>query len=150
MSARRSAALATAGLLVLLGAARGASAAADAWRGDVPLMTANFTGALRLLTGVGWPMIWIVFAVSERLRTQGYAPDGAPRPVQNSSGLRGVQLRFVRDGNGRVLRYWVTVFVRDSGFLRRGRVFIVEAGGDREVFDRAIPAVERAIATFST
>lgn len=36
MSARRSAALATAGLLVLLGAARGASAAADAWRGDVP------------------------------------------------------------------------------------------------------------------
>lgn len=39
-----------------------------AWNGDVPLMTANFTGALRLLTGVGWPMIWIVFAVSERLR----------------------------------------------------------------------------------
>lgn len=89
-------------------------------------------------------------AVSERLRTQGYAPDGAPRPVQNSSGLHGVQLRFLRDGNGRVLRYWVTVFVRDSGFLRRGRVFVIEAGGDREVFDRAIPAVERAIATFST
>jgi cation:H+ antiporter len=39
-----------------------------AWNGDVSLMTANFTGALRLLTGVGWPMIWIVFAVSERLR----------------------------------------------------------------------------------
>ena len=39
-----------------------------AWHGDVPLMTANFTGALRLLTGVGWPMIWIVFAVSERMR----------------------------------------------------------------------------------
>lgn len=35
-----------------------------AWEQDVPLMTANFTGALRLLTGVGWPMIWIVFAVS--------------------------------------------------------------------------------------
>ena len=39
-----------------------------AWQGDVPLMTANFTGALRLLTGVGWPMIWVVFAVSERMR----------------------------------------------------------------------------------
>ncbi len=39
-----------------------------AWRGDVPLMTANFTGALRLLTGVGWPMIWVVFMVSERMR----------------------------------------------------------------------------------
>jgi cation:H+ antiporter len=35
-----------------------------AWHRDVPLMTANFTGALRLLTGLGWPMIWIVFAAS--------------------------------------------------------------------------------------
>lgn len=39
-----------------------------AWRGDVPLMTANFTGALRLLTGLGWPMIWVVFMFSERGR----------------------------------------------------------------------------------
>ena len=35
-----------------------------AWHRDVPLMTANFTGALRLLTGLGWPMIWTVFALS--------------------------------------------------------------------------------------
>ncbi len=35
-----------------------------AWQKDVPLMTANFTGSLRLLTGVGWPMIWTVFAVT--------------------------------------------------------------------------------------
>ncbi len=35
-----------------------------AWHQDVPLMTANFTGALRLLTGVGWPMIWTVFAIT--------------------------------------------------------------------------------------
>ena len=38
--------------------------AAIAWNRDIPLMTANFTGSLRLLTGVGWPMIWIVFAVT--------------------------------------------------------------------------------------
>jgi len=35
-----------------------------AWHRDVPLMTANFTGSLRLLTGVGWPMIWTVYAVT--------------------------------------------------------------------------------------
>ena len=35
-----------------------------AWNRDVPLMTANFTGALRLLTGLGWPTIWTVYAVS--------------------------------------------------------------------------------------
>jgi cation:H+ antiporter len=41
-----------------------------AWHRDVPLMTANFTGALRLLTGLGWPTIWIVYAVSRWRRTR--------------------------------------------------------------------------------
>ncbi|MGH7724326.1 MAG: hypothetical protein ACREOU_02735 [Candidatus Eiseniibacteriota bacterium] len=31
-----------------------------AWHRDVPLMTANFTGSLRLLTGVAWPLIYFV------------------------------------------------------------------------------------------
>jgi cation:H+ antiporter len=39
-----------------------------AWHRNIPLMTANFTGALRLLTGLGWPVIWIVFAVARRRR----------------------------------------------------------------------------------
>jgi cation:H+ antiporter len=38
------------------------------WHRDVPLMTANFTGALRLLTGLGWPMIWVVHAFTHRRR----------------------------------------------------------------------------------
>lgn len=39
-----------------------------AWNGDFALMTANFTGALRLLTGLGWPTIWVVFATAHRGR----------------------------------------------------------------------------------
>src|SRR5213594_1229205 len=39
-----------------------------AWHRDVALMTANFTGALRLLTGLGWPMIWMVYAFARRRR----------------------------------------------------------------------------------
>jgi cation:H+ antiporter len=39
-----------------------------AWHGNFALMTANFTGALRLLTGLGWPTIWIVFATAHRAR----------------------------------------------------------------------------------
>ena len=39
-----------------------------AWHQNVPLMTANFTGALRLLTGLGWPVIWIVHAFARRAR----------------------------------------------------------------------------------
>jgi cation:H+ antiporter len=35
----------------------------------IHLMTANFTGALRLLTGLGWPMIYITAAFFHRRRT---------------------------------------------------------------------------------
>jgi hypothetical protein len=40
-----------------------------AWHRDIPLMTANFTGALRLLTGLGWPMIYAVAAYFYRRKT---------------------------------------------------------------------------------
>jgi len=39
-----------------------------AWHRDVPLMTANFTGSLRLLTGLAWPMIFVVSYGAERTR----------------------------------------------------------------------------------
>lgn len=41
-----------------------------AWHRDIPLMTANFTGALRLLTGLGWPTIWVVQAIARRRRRE--------------------------------------------------------------------------------
>ncbi len=37
-----------------------------AWRQQVPLLLANLTGALRLLTGLGWPMIYFVAAFCHR------------------------------------------------------------------------------------
>ena len=49
-----------------------------AWHQDVPLMTANFTGALRLLTGLGWPTIWLVYAFSRRRRGE----SGFWRPIR--------------------------------------------------------------------
>jgi cation:H+ antiporter len=39
-----------------------------AFRGDVSNMTANFTGSLRLLVGLGWPMVYFVCALVERGR----------------------------------------------------------------------------------
>ncbi len=39
-----------------------------AWRRDVPNMTANFTGSLRLLVGLGWPMIFFVASFAHRRR----------------------------------------------------------------------------------
>ncbi|MCC7237171.1 MAG: hypothetical protein IT163_17815 [Bryobacterales bacterium] len=38
-----------------------------AWKQQVPLLLANLTGALRLLTGLGWPMIYFTAAVFHRM-----------------------------------------------------------------------------------
>ena len=40
-----------------------------AWKQRVPLLLAGLTGALRLLTGLGWPMIYFTASVAHRLRT---------------------------------------------------------------------------------
>jgi hypothetical protein len=86
-------------------------------------------------------------AVDERLRARGYEPDGDPMATQTSAGMRGVQLRYVQTVGGRPHRYWATVFVRPGGFLRPSKVYVVEAGGDAETFDRAAPHVQRTIAS---
>jgi cation:H+ antiporter len=39
-----------------------------AWKQQVPLLLANLTGALRLLTGLGWPMIYFTAAMFHRKR----------------------------------------------------------------------------------
>src|ERR1700746_2576557 len=42
-----------------------------AWKQQVPLLLANLTGALRLLTGLGWPMIYATAALFHRRRREG-------------------------------------------------------------------------------
>ena len=39
-----------------------------AWRKDIDLMMANFTGSNRLLMGVGWPLIFITVDIYSRIR----------------------------------------------------------------------------------
>src|SRR5579872_1818027 len=41
-----------------------------AWKQQVDLLMANLTGALRLLTGLGWPMIYCTAAIANRMRGQ--------------------------------------------------------------------------------
>ena len=40
-----------------------------AWKGQTTLLLANLTGALRLLTGLAWPMIYLTAAVVHKRRT---------------------------------------------------------------------------------
>ncbi len=41
-----------------------------AWKQQVPLLLANLTGALRLLTGLGWPVIYFTAAMAHRRRSK--------------------------------------------------------------------------------
>ena len=82
--------------------------------------------------------------VDERLRRQGYVPEGNPEPVRSANGLAGVMFRYAATVGGREHRYQVAVFVQNK------KVFVLEAGGDREVFDPAAPAVARALRSFRT
>ena len=42
-----------------------------AWHRQTPLLLSNLTGALRLLTGVGWPLIYVTAAIHHRARKLG-------------------------------------------------------------------------------
>lgn len=76
-------------------------------------------------------------AIDRKLRQRYQAVDIVE--VEAESGARGVQIRYEADHGGRLHRYWATVFVL------RGRVFLVEAGGDAEFFDPQLQQVERAV-----
>lgn len=61
-------------------------------------------------------------------------------------GLRGKQMRFGRDESGHTYRYWISIFVRDQG--RNPMVWVIEAGGEQEAFERRQEEIERLLATF--
>ena len=85
-------------------------------------------------------------AVRNKLRdARGYALL-EEQDVRAVGGMPGKQLRFGRDEAGHTYRYWVTVFVRDQG--RSPRVWLIEAGGQQEVFEQRREALESLIATF--
>ena len=75
-----------------------------------------------------------------KLRDKGYVAESS-RNVKTGKGLAGTQLRYTTTKNGREHRYWVTVFATKS------KVFVVEAAGDKEPFDKSVAAVDGAIAS---
>lgn len=75
-----------------------------------------------------------------KLKDKGYIADGT-RTVKTAKGLAGTQLRYLTSKNGREHRYWVTVFATTK------KVFVVEAAGDKEPFDKSTAAVDGAISS---
>jgi hypothetical protein len=86
-------------------------------------------------------------AVDLRLRHDGYA-QATRTAVTTDHGLPGVELSYARNDDGRMVRYVVAVFVKESHtlfFFKNHDLYIVEAAGDAEDFDPAKADVERAI-----
>ncbi|APR85437.1 Hypothetical protein A7982_10786 [Minicystis rosea] len=79
-------------------------------------------------------------AVDDKLRRNGYVPDGASAEVRTSTGLSGREMKYKREQGGRSYRFWSVVFVIDQ------RVWVVEAGGDAERFkEKAQVGIQKAI-----
>ncbi|MCX4247336.1 hypothetical protein [Paraliomyxa miuraensis] len=79
-------------------------------------------------------------AVDVKLRRAGYEAKTL-RDVTSANGRSGRQIRYEVESGGRILAFWVTVFVTGR------RVVIVEAGGDTELFEPKAKSVEAAIAS---
>jgi hypothetical protein len=80
-----------------------------------------------------------VEAIEQRMRQVGGYALLEKKAARGGGGLRGKQLRFGRDEGERPYRFWVTVF------LDGDTLYVIEAGGQEEVFHRAERDVEAMI-----
>ncbi len=101
-----------------------------AWHQDVALMTANFTGALRLLTGLGWPTIWLVYALSRRRRGEA----GFWRPIQLDEEHAAQVVGLIPP-----LVYWAWIIYKGSLGLFDAAVLIALYAGFLAVVNRIPP-----------
>lgn len=77
-------------------------------------------------------------ALDAHLRRSGYEAVEAV-DVTSRDGIKGKQIRYHRNHQGRQHHYWVTVFVTGD------QVVTVEAGGDEAFFGHQEKAIQRAI-----
>jgi hypothetical protein len=84
-----------------------------------------------------------VRALENRVRLgQGYAKI-AERDVKARDGTAGKMLQFGHDEEGGPHLYYVTIFITEK------RVFLIEAGGKKELVEKANASIDWAIANFS-
>jgi hypothetical protein len=81
-------------------------------------------------------------AIENHLRQRGGYSLIESRDVKNAAGLAGKQLRFGHDEGSKPHLYYVTIFLTDS------RIFLLEAGGTKELMTRHAPQIDWAVQRF--
>ena len=85
-------------------------------------------------------------AIRSKLRdVRGYAVL-EERDINAQGGMPGKQIRFGRDESGHAYRYWVSLFVRHEG--RNPLVWVIESGGQQDVFEDRQDDIEAMIRSF--
>jgi len=85
-------------------------------------------------------------AVENQMRLRGgYALLGK-RPVRTASGRVGEELRFGHDEGNRPHLYYVALFVTEGTFWSDGTIYLIEAGGPRELVEKNTASIDWAIA----
>jgi hypothetical protein len=86
-----------------------------------------------------------VRAIENRMRERGGYALLENKPVKSADGVTGQQLRFGHDDEGNKPHlYYVTVFVTDS------KIFVIEAGGTKELMTSQAQQLDAAIQGFRT
>lgn len=86
-----------------------------------------------------------VRAIENRMRERGGYALLETRPVKSADGVSGQQLRFGHDDEGnRPHLYYVAVFATESN------IFVLEAGGSKELMTKQAAQIEAALRGFST
>lgn len=81
-------------------------------------------------------------AIELKLRTMGGYALLDTRDVKCKTGLGGKQYRFGHDEGARPHLYWLTVFVTKK------RIFVLEAGGAKDLVQREASAIDAFVADF--
>lgn len=83
-----------------------------------------------------------VDAIKRNLRLhKGYALV-SEEAIQSANGVVGSLLKFGRDQRNESYTYWIAIFRTDRN------LHLVDAGGRKDQFDKAIPSIEKALASY--
>ena len=85
-------------------------------------------------------------AVENQMRVRGGYALLERRSIRSASGHSGVALRFGHDEGSKPHLYYVALYVTPGTFWASGTIYLIEAGGPRELVEKNSAALEWAMA----